>query len=348
MKMARAVLAIISSVVALFLALPIILLGVPFCMVALLTRLCTRLLRPKCVPLNQLMEFDPTVSWKPKANLNTHYFAVDGEVCHIRTDAQGWASKTSLSQSEVVVFGDSFAFGYGVNFAASFVELSRHLRIKAIGAPGYNMVQELLLMRQLALQLRDKLVVWLICLDNDLYDNLRPSKVDNTRAPFVRHLKGGDDWEIVTSHINPTKWYCSSVDGQDYYPMLATLCTPSFFSQRAFSACEFLIRQGKDICRKVNAQLVVLTVPNRNQLSKCGHDFLASYLEDAKSFDPDFPDKRISEICRTLEIGFQPAKQYLEASDYKESDPHWNERGHRHIAELLYHIHRSYVSGDRK
>jgi len=346
--MARAVLAILSSVIALLLALPIVLLGVPFCTVAMLTRLCARLLRPKCVPLNQLVEFDSSIGWKPKANLDTHYFAVDDEVCHIRTDAQGWAGKMGLSQSEVVVFGDSFAFGYGVNFAASFVELNPNLRIKAIGAPGYNMVQELLLMRQLALELRNKLIVWFICLDNDLYDNLRPSKADSTRIPFVCHLKGGDDWEIVTSHMNHTKWYCSSVNGRSYYPMLATLCTPSFFSQRAFSACEFLLKQGKDICRKVNAQLVIITIPNRNQLSKCGHEFLASYIKDAKNFDPDFPDKRISEICRTLEIVFQPAKQYLEASDYKEYDPHWNERGHRHMAELLDHIHRSYVSGDLK
>jgi hypothetical protein len=83
-----------------------------------------------------------------------------------------------------------------------------------------------------------------------------------------------------------------------------------------------LIRQGKDVCGKAHAQLVIITIPNRNQLSECGHKFLASHLEDAKSFDPDLPDKSISEICRKLEIVFQPAKQYLEVSDYKEYDPH--------------------------
>jgi len=298
--------------------------------------------------LNQIIEFDPTVGWKPKGNLNTHYFAVDDTVCHIRTDSQGWQGHIDLSQSDVVVFGDSFAFGYGVNLAASFVELNPNMRIKAIGAPGYNMVQELLLLRHFAEQLRDKLVIWFICLDNDLYDNLRPNRADGTRMPFARSLKGEDDWEIVTSHVNPTKWYCSSVDPQSYYPMLATCCTTSFLSQRAFSACEFLIRQGKDVCIKADAQLVIITIPNRNQLSKCGYDFLASHLEDAKSFDPDLPDKSISEICRKLAIVFQPAKQYLEVSDYKESDPHWNERGHRHIAELLSNLHHSYVAGDIK
>jgi hypothetical protein len=153
---------------------------------------------------------------------------------HTGTDAQGWQGN-SPSQSEVVVFGDSFASGYGVNFAASFVELNPSVRIKAIGAPGYSMVQELLLMRQFVSQLKDKLVVWFICLDNDLYDNLRPSKANASRVPFVRSLKGGDDWEIVTRHINPAKWYCSSVDPQSYYPMLATFCTTSFLSQRLFS-----------------------------------------------------------------------------------------------------------------
>src|SRR5262245_345325 len=104
MKQVRAVVALIASVVALLFALPIVVLGSPLWTVALLTRLCARLLRPKGVPLSQIMEFAPILGWKPKAHLDTHYLAVDGEVCHISTDAHGWPGKMDLYHSEVVVF----------------------------------------------------------------------------------------------------------------------------------------------------------------------------------------------------------------------------------------------------
>jgi hypothetical protein len=75
------------------------------------------------------------------------------------SDAQGWPGTASIAES--VVFGDSYSFGYGVNVEASFFsECHCQARIKAIGAPAYNMVQEVLLMHQLSSHLSGKLVVW--------------------------------------------------------------------------------------------------------------------------------------------------------------------------------------------
>jgi hypothetical protein len=218
-----------------------------------------------------------------------------------------------------------------------YAALNPHLRIKAVGAPGYNMVQELLLMRQLSLQLRNKLIVWFICLENNLYDNLRPDKPNFYRTPFVRNLNGGDDWEIVSSHVNPTKWSFASVQ-RPYYATLAELCTPSALAQRAYAACHFLIREASALCKEAEAQLVVMTIPNKNQLSQHGREFLVSHLTEVDRFDPDFPDLKIGEMCRQWDVPFLPAKTFLEAGDYKEFDTHWNERGNRTIAKMLDHL----------
>lgn len=348
MRLVRVVLAIISTVFAMVMAVPIAVLGLPFWVVSSLARILDRVLQPKFVPWRDLIEFEPTVGWKPRVNLDTHYLARGGDICHIRTDAEGWPGQTILDECELVVIGDSFAFGYGVDTEASFAEVNSNLRIKGIGAPGYNMVQELLLLRQLSSSLHDKVVVWFLCLENDLYDNLRPNKPNFYRTPFVRHLNGVGtyDWEIVTNHVCSTKWYYSS-DQRKYYPMLAELCTPGVYSKMAYSACNFLISEGKSVCRQAGAQLVIVTIPNKNQLSQPGVEFLISQLVDATDFDPDFPDKQIASICTNLGVPFLSAKDYLEMNDYKEHDTHWTEQGHRRVAKLLERLRHNFVLNNR-
>jgi hypothetical protein len=342
MNLARSVLGAISSLCAIALLAPIMILAFPFWVVSFLTRVTARLIQPTAVPWREIIEFDATIGWKPMANVNTYYLARGGDICHVLTDSHGWPGQTSLPESQVVVFGDSFAFGYGVNTSASYAEINPRLRVKAIGAPGYNMVQELLLMRELALHLRGKLVIWFICLENDLYDNLHPNKPNFYKTPFVRSLNGGEDWEIVTSHVTPDRWPVSLVESP-YLPMLAKFCTPGFASQRAFAACHFLIREGYSLCKQAEAQLVVITIPNKNQLSQHGLRLLMRQLQDGEGFDPDLPDREIDTICRKHGIKFLAGKGYLDASDYKENDTHWNKQGNRRVAELIEHLYHDYL-----
>jgi hypothetical protein len=295
------------------------------------------------MPWSDIVEYKPTIGWMPRPNLNTHYVSRDEDICKLQTDSQGWTGTRTIGESDVVVFGDSYAFGYGVDSKNSFSEQCRNPRIKAIGAPGYNMVQELLLIRQFSCALEGKLVVWFICFDNDLYDNLTPNKPNFYKTPFVRSLNGTGEWEIVTRHVAAAKRYLS-LDGSPYDAMLAKFCTRGFFSERAYSACSFLIREAKDTCTKAGAGLAVITIPNKNQLTEPGLEYLISLLPRGMAPDPDYPDKRIAKICRQLGVPFAAGKSYLEISDYKERDTHWNEKGHRRIAELLGTLYREHLS----
>jgi hypothetical protein len=341
--MLRTAIAAIFSLLGVLLALPVVICALPFWTVALLTRLIHEplrlLLRSTVMSWDQLIEYEPVVGWKPKPNLNVHAHA--DQVFHLTTDARGWRGKTTLAESDIVVFGDSYAFGYGVSDKSFFAELNPQLKIKSIGAQGYNMVQSLLWMRFLRDELRGKLVVWFIYFGNDLYENLQPN-MRQYRMPFVRAVNGRGSWEIVTSHVNSSSW--SSNLQRDYYARLAEICTPTFLSQRACSACEFLIREGRDICNQAGAQLLIMTVPDITQISQSHMKKLAALAPDPHRFDPNLPDLNIRAMCRKLGVPFVTLKDHLGVEDHKEHDAHWNERGHKHVADVLNDLYRHYVS----
>lgn len=346
MEPLRNLAAITASIFFLLLLLLLLCLAAPLWVISSLTRAVTRLIQPKYIHWRDLIDFYPTVGWKPKPNLNTHYVALGGDICHILTDSHGWPGKNSLCESDIVVFGDSFAFGYGVNTSDSYMEINSHLKIKPIASPGYNMIQELILMRQLSPQLADKLVVWFICLENDLYDNLMPNSPHFFyRTPLVRRLNGGVEWEIVTNHVNATKWPYPPLN-RPYGPMFSKLCTPSPLSQHVYSACNFLIREGRDICNQVGAHLTIMTIPKKLQLSEDGVKSIASHLSSRDGFDADYPDQKFSELCLKLGVPFIAAKKHLHMSDYKEYDWHWTKEGHRTIAKLIAVLYGAHYSGD--
>jgi hypothetical protein len=336
MATVRVFLASAAAFIGILFALPVAVIWLGFWLVAYFTKLGSRLFEPGTIPSEQLIEFTPTIGWKPKANLDAYYLTMvkDG-VFHTITDSQGWPDRSTISDSSVVVFGDSYAFGYGVNTRATFWRCKTGTSIKAIGAPGYNMVQEVLLMEQLSCQLKGKLVVWFIYFGNDLYDNLLPNN-RHYRTPFVRKSNHSRNWEITTQHVSPLSWP-NRADPQ-YYDRLAEMCCTTFLSERAYSACEFLVSKAKTICDEAEAKLVLMTIPDVIELTSTGRQKLAASAPDLQSFDGNRPDKEIQKIASKFGVPVIALKDYLTAEDYKDRDPHWNERGHQRVAQIIHQV----------
>ena len=116
---------------------------------------------------------------------------------------------------------------------------------------------------------------------------------------------------------------------------MANLHSQTFLAQRAYSACEFLIGEGRDICNRAGARLLVMTIPDPSTLRQRGLQHLFSLSADPHSFDPALPDKRIGESCANLGVPFVAGRNHLDARHYKTRDPHWNEKGHQQVASLL-------------
>lgn len=333
MALIRLFIAAVAGLIGMLLLAPIVVLWAAFELVACITKQGARFFEANVVESNQLIEFTPKLGWKPKANFDGHYLTtVKDGVYHAVTDAQGWPGGADLERSEVVVFGDSYAFGYGVNTAATFWRQKNGASVKSIGAPGYNMVQELLLMKQFSGNLRGKLVVWFIYFGNDLYDNLVPNN-QHYRTPFVRKPANSEAWLITTEHVSPANWPNHS--NPKYYERLSEFCCDTPLAERAYSACEYLIGEAQKICDSAGADLVLMTIPDAIQLNEPGCQKLAASAPNKDSFAPDLPDKKIREIGARLGVAVVSLKDHLTLADYKKRDPHWNERGHRRVAQVI-------------
>ena len=345
--MLRTVLAWAGALVGLALLTPVIVAAAVLWAVSACTRACARLVEPAYVELDQLIQFDPVFGWKPRPNLRTHHLTVD--LFRISTDVQGWRGRSTVKESDIVVFGDSFAAGYGVSDEHLFADLNPKLRIKAIGIGGYNMPQSLMWMEKLAQALRGKLVVWFVYLGNDLYDNLSP-ELHGYRRPFVRERRPLGGWEIVSSHISEEKWpiVARARKGHIHLATLAEMCSNTFLAERAYGACEYLIRRAQRACAKAGADLMIFTIPEPSQFLREGHEYLKSLKPELETFDADLPDRRIESICAAAGIPFVAGKGFLDISCYKPNDCHWNELGHRKVATKLAELHAARASDSRR
>jgi hypothetical protein len=338
---ARAILAAVAAVPLLVLLLPAFAVGGVMFLFAACVRLIGRLLEPRFVPWQELIAFDQALGWKPRPDLDIHYLAHRDDVFRMVTDQEGWPGTRPLEESEVVVIGDSFAFGYGVDTGKTFADVSG-LPVKAVGAPGYSMVHGVLLMEQFGKRLAGKLVVWFVYTENDLQDNLAP-EMRQYRAPFVRpaHAHGG--WEIVGTHIGPVGWRCSNLDRQRLF---AHFCVSGPLANRAYSAAEYLIGRAAASCRLAGAHLVVVTIPHPMQLTAGGLETLRAQSGRQELCDPALPDRRIAESCQQHGVPMIAGKDHLSARDYKRREGiHWNERGHRRMAKLVVRLYESFASG---
>jgi hypothetical protein len=339
---ARSPLVLCAAVPCALLLLPVFGIVLPALAFASCVRAIARLLGPAYVPWRELIVFDRDLGWRPKAHLDTYYLADRDDVFRIVTDAEGWPGQTTLDESRIVVIGDSFAFGYGVDTRRSFAAIDRHRRVKAIAAPGYSMVQGVLLMEALGGRLSGKLVVWFVYLENDLQDNLAP-EMTGYRAPFARLDVARGEWEIVRDHVAPSRWTCSNGDPRRLFPRL---CVPGALADRAYAACDYLIGRASAACDVAGARLAVVTIPHPMQLSAGGVATLAALSGNREQCDEQLPDRRVAECCWKHGVAMIAGKDHLSLVDYKRREGiHWNERGHRRMAAVLDRLYASFTSG---
>jgi hypothetical protein len=321
-------------------AAPAALVAAPFWLVSFLTRRIARLpgMGPASLSYRDLVEYTATLGRRNRAGLDG-YGRVDGgrlpsmDLFHVTTDDDGWRGKTKLEDAHVVVFGDGFAFGHGVDDDDMFTHQAEGLTVKSLATDGSSMVHAVLWMERLQDQLTGRTVIWMVFLGNDLYDNLRPNE-GRDRMPFVR-FRGGR-WTIVADHVAPDPWPLADRKPPDYLRELALVCSATFEAERALSAAGYLLRRASDLVRAVDAQLCIITVPHRAQLDPSRFDEVRALSPAPATYDPRRPDAYLAEVCSHLGVEHVPLLDRLRSDHYQDGDfLHWRPGGHRVVGDAI-------------
>jgi hypothetical protein len=195
------------------------------------------------------------------------------------------------------------------------------------------MVHGLLWLERLAPRLSGKTVVIFPFYGNDLYENLLPA-MGRYRKPFVRRAAGSRAWEVATDHVSPEPWPFPT--STDYHAPLAEICCEgSDLQLRVAGSCDYLIGRAREICDEVGAELVVVGVPDRIQLTERGQRRLQQLAPSGRTVDASLPDRMLADVCGRLGIRFVALTDHLGATDYLVQDIHWRTSGHRKVGRIL-------------
>jgi hypothetical protein len=332
MKLLRFFIAALLFSVTLVVLVPLLLLTLLPALYFLLFRIIHRALQPQILQWEDIIEFSPGIGWKPKPNLDAVYLDKIGDKCSIITDGEGWAGRLSIAEADIVVVGDSFAFGYGAEHKKSYAFVDPEIKIKPLAAPGYNMVQELMLIKKYADKLQGKNLGWFICLENDLYDNMLPYHSTLYSTPFVKQNIRENTWQVMREHISETSGNTVLNQGRPYLDFYEKLGSLNILSNRAFSAARYLINKAAQICSQNNISLHVIGIPYKDHLKE---DKLFKSSNGQGDFNEDYIDSQFTEICNDFEIPYYSLRNWLTINDYKKYDTHWNEKGNENIAKFL-------------
>ena len=145
----------------------------------------------------KLFQPDPVLGWTPIPNLSIRRRNPEGEIWHVETTARGFRSAEDEFRPDaerwILVLGDSFVFGQGVElpdrFDSRVAQLHPEWSFVNQGVMGYGTDQQLIAAREATGRLRDGDVIVLVTSVNDLLDLLRKTHSGRVK-PWFEILEG--------------------------------------------------------------------------------------------------------------------------------------------------------------
>ena len=271
---------------------------------------------------------DTVLGWRPIANLRLARNNANGERWLVETDSAGWREgrahdRVGRRTTTLVVLGDSYAFGEGVDVADRFDEIlaRRHPEWSVVnhGVMGFGTDQELL---TLPWNLRTGDMVLLLTYQNDMIDVTRRSfagrskpyyELDSTRGQLLLHRPriGWQERLRDRSYLAATILARREREPSDY---------SALDWRRGLAIYDSLVRREAALLRRRGVRLLVV----HHGDSLLSHH---SGLARPYAFLDSIPDLTALSADAAL-AGCGGARVFLR-------DGHWGRDGHRCVAELL-------------
>lgn len=137
-----------------------------------------------------MIVYDKYLGWKLSPNWNGRHKHYDFDVIY-STNSHGFRNDFNTKQGQVglsyAFVGDSFTFSFGVNDNETFIQLlnsqgKQENGYLNFGVPGYSTDQEYLLIKRRVLHFSPDVILLVVYLGNDLFDNELPFPLQASRA----------------------------------------------------------------------------------------------------------------------------------------------------------------------
>ena len=281
----------------------------------------------------KLFTLDRQLGWVPLPNLDLARKNANGDLWHIATDAQGIrgpADWPDPAKTRLLVLGDSFAFGEGVELADRFDTLLAamvpNLSVVDLGVMGYGPGQELIRGRRWIDRLRPGDVLLLLTYGNDFYDLAR-TRHGGRPKPWVE-----DEGGRLIEHPPATNWF-SALRDRSY---LVTLLTRSWARLVESDETEERLRDSGSVYAKLieRAAAPLMARGVRVVLAHHGDQVFPLPFDLARVF---------ADLCPEVSacVALDPALAAAPRAEVFLEDGHWAAGGHRIAAHRLAAVLRS-------
>ena len=260
------------------------------------------------------------------------------------------ADMNEESVKKVMGLGDSFTFGYGVEFEKTYLSLLENLlnslednsttyKVYKYGVPGYSIKEEYLLSETLAPKVKPNLIMVGFDINDhtdcsnswpkyrvkggNLFDNLGPIKDPSEKASIWNYLLDKSYLYPIIKRVIKTVDINRNIESNEL---------------KAWRCAEEYLGNIKKLARENDSALLIFFIPHRSQIHQglVQDKFIKKeYFEDLNMLLNDYcKENDIFYIDLTSELLDEAGlEKYLY---YISTDAHWNEFGHSVAAESLY------------
>lgn len=278
------------------------------------------------VKQGKLFRPDEQLGWALLPNLNLVRINPDGEPWRTRTDEEGIRGPSTWSETadrRMLVLGDSFAFGEGVNvedrFDSLIAERFPDLSIVNLGVMGYGTDQQAIKLRAWKDDLRPGDLLLILTYNNDFFDIVSTGHSGRSKPWFSI-----EDGSLVDH--KPSIGFLERLRDRSY--LLARLAS-KFNINDWISFWEKLSKAGELYERIVVSEFA--------GLAEKGVDVLILHHGDDVFELPFDVDAVFERTCKhvTSCLALDPSTDPLPEQEVFFSDGRWNKSGHMIVAERI-------------
>jgi len=317
---------------------------------------------------------DQLLGWRPRPNVQGMHNIPGQFSSTFRTNSQGLrgAREFSFERGEatrMVVVGDSFTWGYGVNdedvYVSKLAELLPKVEIINLGVTAYGPSQELEYFKSEGIRYRPDIVVLSFCL-NDI-EEYEYKSVKNGIVRSAIHVGGEEssgNWKgwmseriylysFIMDRINTSKALVNllvqlGIKGElGGYEALDINLRPSLKQypielEEQWESTKSKLRMIRDIANDQKTRLVLVLIPSRQSIEPTSFAHTIAYTKyEPNDFDLDKPYRLLEQFALDEQIEvINPVAAFVRASEvgnklYLTNDSHFTPAGHELFAKEI-------------